>query len=703
MQNIIYEVKDFHYQEHIPKFFSARILGIIVLFLLSSCNNHKSFQAVNGIMDAELYFSDGKKMIYLDGEWEFYPHQLLEPAEIQEMKPDTFINVPGFWSKLKKLEEYQDLNYATYRLRIINHGLAGVFSIRNNQINSAFRLFLDGKEIMNNGTVAKKKEAAIAHYQPGIRSIYSEMDTIELVLQVSNHHHNKGGIAESFQIGSECKLQRQQLFAAGMSFLLIGSLLIMAFYHLGMFFVFRKDSSTLYFGIFVLLMSLRISATGEETLLLIFPHLSWQLLSKISYGSIYLAPAFFILFFRAMFSDEVNALFVKIYITIAIALTLLVVFTPTLVFIETLPVYQLFLAVISINVLFWLWKAWLNKREGAITFFLGSSLLFIAMIHDFIYISGNLRGFDWLPIGLFLFIMGQAYVLSIRFSGLSRKNQHLLKELDFQNKNLESIVDDRTRELVNKQNLLIEANQELQEQKENMLAQSEMMEQINDMLEKEKEKSDKLLLNVLPGHIADELKVHGHSITHTYPMVSVLFIDFVGFSEVAEKLDPELLLRDLHFYFANFDDVVKKYNLEKIKTIGDAYMCAGGLHDNANENNVAATVMAALEIRDFIEANKEDRLYTGEKALDCRIGINTGPVVAGVVGNTKFTFDIWGTTVNIAKRMEVSCEPGRVNISEFTHNYIHERFRCVSRGYISGKHRRNMQMFYVEGVYIPKS
>jgi class 3 adenylate cyclase len=695
-------VRNFRYREYSFKSFSAKFLGIVLLFLLSSCQNQKSYKAINGVLDAQFYFSEGKKMLYLDGEWEFFPGQLLDPSEIQGIEPDTIVNVPGLWSQLQKKEEYSDLNYATYRLRIVNHGLPKVFSIRNNQINSAFRLFLDGNEIMQNGTVAMEEENAIAHYQPGIRSVYSDRDTIELVLQVSNHHHKKGGIAESLQLGSECKLQRQQLFIAGMSFLLIGSLLIMAIYHLGMFFVFRKDPSPLFFGIFVLLMSLRVFVTGEETLLLIFPQLSWELLSKISYGSVYLAPAFFILFFRVMFAEEVNALFARIYVGIAIALSLLVVFTPTIVFIETLPLYQIFIAVVSINVLYWLWKAWLKKREGAITFFIGSFLLFIALIHDFIYLSENLRGFNWFPFGLFLFVMGQAYVLSIRFTGLSRKNQHLLKELDFQNKNLETIVEERTRELVNKQNLLIEANQELQEQKENMLAQSEMMEQINDLLAKEKEKSDKLLLNVLPGHIAEELKLYGHSITHTYPTASVLFIDFVGFSEVAEKLDPEMLLQDLHYYFANFDDVVKKYNLEKIKTIGDAYMCAGGLHDNANENDVAATVLAALEIRDFIEANKEDKLFIGEKALDCRIGIHTGPVVAGVVGNTKFSFDIWGSTVNIAKRMEASCEPGRVNISEFTHNYIHERFLCVSRGYISIKHRKNLQMFYVEGVYTPK-
>ncbi len=685
--------------------FLTRAVSLLVIFLvLMSCSDDPTNgkKAVEGILDARSHFSESRKTLFLDGEWEFYPNQLLNPSEIQQLDPDTFIKVPGLWSRLKKQDKYHDLQYGTYRLRIVNDGLPEVFSVRNNEIRSAFLLFLNGEKIMSNGIVAENKEQAAPHFYPEIRSVFNEKDTIEFVLQVSNHHHINGGISETFQIGFECRLQRQQLFIMGMSFLLIGSLLIMAIYHLGMFFVYRKEPSTLFFGLFVLLMSLRVFVTGEEPLLLIFPELSWGLIYKFAYGSIFIAPAFFILFFKSLFSDEVHNLIANIYVGIAIALTLPVIFLPVNVFLHILPVYIVFLTVISLNVLFWLWKAWLNKKEGAIAFFIGTSLLFLTLIHDFVYVSGNIRGADWFPVGLFLFVMAQAFVLSLRFSGLSRSNKQLLKELDFQNKNLESIVEERTRELVNQKTLLIETNQELQDQKESMLAQSEMLEEINDLLEKEKEKTDKLLLNVLPENIAEELKLHGRSFTHSYPMVSVMFVDFVGFSEVAEKLDPSLLLQDLHYYFANFDDVIKKYNLEKIKTIGDAYMCAGGLHENAGENHVAATVMAALEIRDFIEANKEDRLFAGEKALDCRIGVNTGPVVAGVVGNMKFAFDIWGPTVNIAKRMEGSCEPGKVNISEYTHSHIHEKFLCVSRGYITIKHRKTMQMFYVEGVYKPK-
>lgn len=676
----------------------------VLLLVLVSCSDQQtnSKKAVEGVLDARSHFSESRKTLFLDGEWEFYPHQLLNPTEIGNLEPDTFIKVPGLWSRLKKQDKYHDLQYGTYRLRIVNHGLPKVFSVRNNEIKSSFLLFLNGEEIMANGSVAEEKDQAVPHFQPEIRSVFNEKDTIEFVLQISDHYHIKGGIDETLQIGLECTLQRNQLFTIGMSFLLIGSLLIMAFYHLGMFFVYRKEPSTLFFGLFVLLMSLRVFVTGEEPLLLLIPELSWTVMYKLEYGSIFIAPAFFILFFKSLFSDEVHTIVTRIYVGIAIVLTLSVIIFPVNIFLHILPVYAVFLTVISVNVLFWLWRAWLNKKEGAITFFIGTSLLFLTLIHDFVFVSGNIRGADWFPVGLFLFVMAQAFVLSLRFSGLSRSNKQLLKELDFQNKNLESIVEERTRELVNQKTLLIEANQELQDQKESMLAQSEMMEDINDLLEKEKEKTDKLLLNVLPENIAEELKLYGRSLTHSYPMVSVMFIDFVGFSEVAEKIDPGLLLQDLHYYFANFDDVIKKYNLEKIKTIGDAYMCAGGLHENASENHVTATVMAALEIRDFIEANKEDRLFAGEKGLDCRIGINTGPVVAGVVGNIKFAFDIWGPTVNIAKRMEGSCEPGKVNISEYTHNYIHQRFLCVSRGYITIKHRKTMQMFYVEGVYKPK-
>ena len=680
------------------------VAGFLYLFFLlltlTSCQSDKSPQlrAHQGILDAGFYFNREHASLYLDGQWEFYPGQLYWPEDFADVTTRTFINVPGIWSKEHDVLMEQPLQYGTYRLRIVNHGLPSMFSVRNNQINSSFRLFVDGKEVLSNGIVADVKEDAVPFFKPEVKNVYADADTLEIILQVSNFYQKKGGIIESPQIGTDSILQKNQLFNSGMSFLLIGSLLIMAIYHLGLFFVFRQDRSPLYFGIFVLLVSFRILVTGEEPLLLVFPNASWMLMARVEYASLYLSPMFFILFFRALFEEHVNGRLVIIYGIVAIIFTLLVVFTPPVVFMGSLVFYQAFLSIIILNVLYWLWIAWLNKKEGAITFLIASSVLFIGILHDFIYASEFLRGPQWFPIGLFLFIMGQAFVLSRRFSGISKKNQQLLKELDFQNKNLENIVKERTQELLNQQNLLLETNFQLEQQKQTMQSQSELMEQINELLEKEKEKTDKLLLNVLPEHIAAELRTHGKSLAHSYPLVSVMFVDFVGFSRIAEKLEPESLLEDLHFYFANFDDVAKKYNLEKIKTIGDAYMCAGGLRENASDRDAISTVKAALEIRDFIEANKEDRLYLGQKGLDCRIGIHTGPVIAGVVGKSKFAFDIWGPAVNIAKQMESFCKPGKVNISENTYNLVKNQFDCTSRGVISMKHKLNMEMFFVESL-----
>jgi adenylate cyclase len=224
-----------------------------------------------------------------------------------------------------------------------------------------------------------------------------------------------------------------------------------------------------------------------------------------------------------------------------------------------------------------------------------------------------------------------------------------------------------------------------------------MMDDLNQLLEQEKQKSDSLLLNILPKNIAQELKLYNKAPTYSFPSVSVLFVDFVGFSETVEKVDAQTLVDELHNYFANFDDVIKKYNLEKIKTIGDAYMCAGGLHQEAGEEDAQSTVYAALELAEFMEAYREERLSLDMFYFDCRIGIHTGPVIAGVVGKSKFAFDIWGQTVNIAKETESASLPGKVTISESTYELVKEKFRCIPRGEVIIKHNRGVQMYFVEG------
>ena len=213
------------------------------------------------------------------------------------------------------------------------------------------------------------------------------------------------------------------------------------------------------------------------------------------------------------------------------------------------------------------------------------------------------------------------------------------------------------------------------------------------IIEDEKERSDNLLLNILPEETAQELKDSGSVTAKKYESVTVLFSDFKGFTSYSETLSPEALVETIGFYFSKFDAIIEKYSLEKIKTIGDAYMCAGGL-PFPSDNHAENMIKAAMEITEFVAKTKSD---VNAKALnfDIRVGINTGPVVAGVVGAKKFAYDIWGDTVNIASRMESASEPGKINISENTYENIKGHFDCEYRGELAAKNKGKMKMYFV--------
>jgi len=215
------------------------------------------------------------------------------------------------------------------------------------------------------------------------------------------------------------------------------------------------------------------------------------------------------------------------------------------------------------------------------------------------------------------------------------------------------------------------------------------------IIEAEKEKSDKLLLNILPFETAEELKEKGSATPKQYELVTVLFTDFKGFTSIAEKLTPEFLVEELNHCFLEFDLIIDKYNLEKIKTIGDSYMCAGGI-PVINSTNPVDAVRAGLEIQAYMERLKAERLVKGLDCWELRVGINTGKVIAGVVGKNKFAYDIWGDAVNIASRMESSGAPGKVNISGATYELVKDQFNCVHRGKIQAKNKGEIDMYFVE-------
>ncbi len=244
-------------------------------------------------------------------------------------------------------------------------------------------------------------------------------------------------------------------------------------------------------------------------------------------------------------------------------------------------------------------------------------------------------------------------------------NEKLIME---QNTLLEIKVEERTKELVEKNKIIL----------------------------KEKHRSEELLLNILPEEVAEELKEFGSSKARSFEEVTVMFTDFKGFTEITEKMSAEQLVLEIDTCYRAFDKIIEKHGVEKIKTIGDSYMCAGGL-PLSNSTHALDTVRAALQIRDFISLRNEDKKQKGEIPFDIRIGIHTGPVVAGIVGIKKFAYDIWGDTVNTASRIESSGEVGKVNISGSTYAMVQGLMQCFFRGKITAKGKGEIDMYFVEG------
>ena len=223
------------------------------------------------------------------------------------------------------------------------------------------------------------------------------------------------------------------------------------------------------------------------------------------------------------------------------------------------------------------------------------------------------------------------------------------------------------------------------------------------LVDKQKNEIEHLLLNVLPKEVAKELQLTGRATPRHYKSVSVMFTDFRGFTVLTDHMSPDELVAELDACFNAFDAIIEKNNLEKIKTIGDSYMCAGGIPVEDNLH-VLKIVKAGLEIQEYIKINNVRRLEQGLEPWHLRIGIHVGPVVAGVVGKMKYAYDIWGSTVNIASRMESNGEPGKVNISSATYELIKDYYECRYRGKISAKNIGEIDMYFIEHEYsIPKT
>jgi len=375
-------------------------------------------QVVQGVMDLRNWdLSDG--IIKLDGEWEFYWQQFLEPTDFRDGKQPSavdYFTVPNKWNQYKSKEGGTGDGYATYRLTIKFHEPARYLTLKMPDVATAYKLYINGELVRCVGVVGQGLVDSKPKYLPQMVSFYTERQDIELVIQVSNFAHQKGGIKSSLQLGLEqvgYKIRDKQM---GFELFILGSIFIMAVYHFGLYIMRRKDKPAFYFGLFCLLIAIRAIVTGEILIMNMFPAIEWELLLKIEYLSYYLSVPVFAKFIYHLYASETSPDGTNYLVLISLVFSGVVILTPVKYFAKTLTGYDVITVLACLYVSIMVIKAVKNKQEGAGYFVLGIVILLGTVINDILFATGIIATGEMVPIGLYIFIFFQALALSTRFA-----------------------------------------------------------------------------------------------------------------------------------------------------------------------------------------------------------------------------------------------------------------------------------------------
>lgn len=451
-----------------------KILGKVIvftaicfsLFILSGSFNlayaKDRPEAVNGVLDLTEWNWESDGIVPLNGQWEFYWQELRTPKDIlndYSVTKKKLITVPMSWNKYKiNGERLSGNGFATYRL-LIHTPNGGMLGLKIPRIFTSYKLWINGQLIASNGKVAAREDQMIPQYLPTTKYIYPEKGTIELVVQVANFRHRSGGILESLLLGSEEQISRLRTNNLAFELFLFGSLFIIGFYHLGLFIFRTKDKSTLYFGIYCMLISLRTICVGEIFLINLFPDFNWEIAHKIQTSAFYVGVPFVFMFLKAIFPDEVLPRVNRFIQVFGFSFGLLVLLTPARIFTHFNPIYQLFTLIVMPYCLFIVLSACYKKRKGAYLIGIGLATLVLFAINDIIFLSvvlndsessflrnfikrGNLS--SW---GLLICVFAQSLVLAQKFSKSFTKVELISEELQELNESLEEKVKERTHAL----------------------------------------------------------------------------------------------------------------------------------------------------------------------------------------------------------------------------------------------------------------
>jgi len=425
--------------------------------------------ANQGVIDLSDWDFNEFGPVQLKGEWEFYWNKFLSDGELELLNHKNqieYIDVPKYWlhHQLKGVSLPNE-GHATYRLllKIPPEEVNQILGLYITGVSMAYDLWIDGKFITSNGKVGTNEKEMVPMYLPKLVFFVPKSEKVELVLHVSNYHHKYGGIWKSFIMGQDEQMMNKIETKVAIDLFLIGSFFIIGLYHLVLYFVRRIDFSYLYFGLFCLLIGTRALVIGEVIFVKIFMNFPWEWQVKIEYLCTYIALPIFLLYLKTIYPNEISRKSYRFVWYIILPLSIIILTTHARVFSYTLPIFQI-VAIIMIFYMIWaLLKAVFNRRKTARVTFVIGTLFATSVIHDILYYNHLIYTMDLSSIGLFIFIMAQAFNLAIRYSKAFQAVEKMTEKLMLFNATLEDRVKERTLQLEQSKKELEEANQLLRE------------------------------------------------------------------------------------------------------------------------------------------------------------------------------------------------------------------------------------------------
>ena len=627
---------------------TGHLLMALFLFSLNLYSDNESIK--NGVLDLRNRDFEKDGIYHLSGQYEFYYNGFILSKDFDTLSKKHYLKVPGtwqgqFWYGVKM----KDTAYGTYHLRILVNQKCRNLAFKLPNQSAAYKFYVNDSLVFQNGSIGKSRHEEIPQSLQSVYNFTNQSDTIDIVYQVSNFHYRKGGLWKTPSIGTDSEIQHYKNIKIANDYWLAGILFLFTFTILIFYFYRRKERISLFFGFFGLIGLFRVMATGEVFVTAIFPNFNWEIMVKFELIPFFLAPAIITLIVFTLFRKENVKWIAYAIVFISALFCLFVLFTPAIISSYLVSPYYYFYLLCLPYFLYVFTISIVRKREGALLLLIGFISALSGMVFEVLYYSYVVNFYIPGFFGVCILLFAQVILLASRFSSSFTRIENFASEL-------EETVKIRTFDLRN-----------------------------------ERDKNEQLLLNTLPVKVVQDLKEFGKTEPEKFENVTVYFSDVVGFTNLSTGLDPALLISELNEIFTAFDDIMQKYDCERIKTIGDAYMAVCGMPQK-DEQHAVKMLNASIQIIKYLEErNKKTKLQ-----WRIRIGINTGRVVGGVVGVKKYIYDVFGDTINTASRMESNSEPMRINVSEATYQITKDKFKYTVRKPAEIKGKGLMQMYFLE-------